>query len=628
MKSLLRTAITLLMCVALHSYGMSGEGDSSWLASLTRPTKRQRDEGRGQLQIALPRFKKQRSEERSEQLPLSELSSSSQVTDDEELAQRTDSQLSLNDAPEHEAGQQQRQIAQSLFELLPLELFHKHIAPLLPTKDLKHVASVSRACRTRAQFSITHLSTKLEDITKEKLEDIKCKFPNIKSLAIKGKGIKSQDIELLAQEFPDLEALDLSDTGATRETIEALSQEDVFVTLKRLNLSGNEIENVGIEVLTKASFVNQIESLNLQDTGIYEEAVVALSQPGIFTALKELNLSGNAIEPDMDMPYFGRGISGVTALAQAPFANKLVSLNLYFTGMAKKAMETLAKPDIFTALEKLNLGNNRDIGDDEVAILAQAPFAKQLKELDLSLTTVEAEGIKALAQPDKFIALKSLKFRENNIGDEGVNALVTAPFVHTLESLYLINEGITAAGVKALLTPGIFKALKVLDLSGNRIKDAGLEVLLQAPFAGWLESLNLNNTGITEAGVVALSQSTAFKSLKQLDLSWNTIGDKGIEHLVNAPFSNNLETLRLRKANLSSEAVKILFQAGVSKSLKRLDLSGNTLGIGWPGFADVGALLPASFIGQIELIDLRGTTIAQEEKRKLLLSGIAKTILF
>lgn len=259
----------------------------------------------------------------------------------------------------------------------------------------------------------------------EDITDVKCNFLNVKSLTIKGEGITPWHIDWIAQNFPSIESL---------------------------NLAGTDLSVMGIE---------------------------ALCQPSRFKNLKMLNLSWNE----------KIGNAGIMALSRASFASQLETLSLRETNITGVGVQALSQPDIFTSLKALLLGYNANIGDEDIATLAKAPFAATLESLELEATGLTGAGIRTLSQVDTFIALKSLGLGGiSEIGDLGVLALAHAPFAHNLESLSLWGANLTVEGIRTLSQQNIFKALKILDLGGNNIGDAGARILTQAPFAGQLES--------------------------------------------------------------------------------------------------------------------------------------------
>lgn len=139
------------------------------------------------------------------------------------------------------------------------------------------------------------------------------------------------------------------------------------------------------------------------------------------------------------------------------------------------------------------------------------------------------------------------------------------------------------------------------------------------PFAATLESLDLTDNNLEAVSIIKnLLQLQKFESLKVLKLANNPIEDIGIYFLAQASFVSQLESLDLSFTRIGSKELHTLLVK--CKSLKALNLSWNN------GIDDeaMDVLMNAPFVGKIKSLDLYHTGITETERPWLLESVIAK----
>jgi hypothetical protein len=194
------------------------------------------------------------------------------------------------------------------------------------------------------------------------------------------------------------------------------------------------------------------------------------------------------------------------------------------------------------------------------------PFA-----LDLSMTTVDDEGLKELAhfksmqvlllglakgvsdRGMKELAaltnLQSLKLNNTSVSDKGLKDLVT---LTKLRHLNLHNTKVTDDGVEHLLT---LKDLQCLVLSGTKITDRATKTLVKLTK---LESLAVGGDGATRRIAItdaSLKELARLENLQALDLNESQITDDGLKELAGL---KNLLRLNLEHAYVSNAGLKEL----------------------------------------------------------------------
>ncbi len=188
-------------------------------------------------------------------------------------------------------------------------------------------------------------------------------------------------------------------------------------------------------------------------------------------------------------------------------------LDLTGTSITAEGLKAIAG---FKSLEYLTLPlTTTDAG------LADVARASSLRRLYLHPTKVTDAGLAHLA---KLRLLEELELGGQHIGDAGLAHIGELP---SLRYLLLRSKGFSDAGLAHL--KGL-RSLRILNLMHLPITDAGL---VHLSGLSELENLSLYNTQVTDAGIVHLKR---MRSLKKLDLgkrerAKGEITDKGVAHL-------------------------------------------------------------------------------------------------
>jgi len=286
-----------------------------------------------------------------------------------------------------------------------------------------------------------------------------------------------------------------------------------------------------------------LRELQLSGVGLTGEGFRTLSKQKIARNLTRLDVSRSQITVfgligainnfinlrSLNIAFSLIGGVGLNILAQAPFAGNLTELNIGMNSLADTSIQ--ANIGAFTSLRSLNIESNY-IGSAGLAIIAGTPFAGNLAEFNVRLNRITSQDMKA--NIPAFTSLTSLDIGANNIQDEGLEAIAQAPCAPHLIELNVGMTGITTEGVQANIAA--FTSLTSLNIGNNWIGDAGLAALAQAPFARNLTKLNIAETGITNMGIADNIQ--AFTSLAYLNIALNRfVGEEGIAAISQLPFA-------------------------------------------------------------------------------------------
>jgi len=398
----------------------------------------------------------------------------------------------------------------------------------------------------------------------------------------------------------NLTELDLSHLDIGDKAIELFSNCIYLENLTYLNLSHNLINQEGLEYLSDISFLKNLESLNLSNNNLIEvkfyrlkhlfnlkyfdlsdSKIVLLELSDNHIELISLDLSGNHIDwvfnymalPKLEKFNLSRcgiaynGIRIFCSLTTIFYPVK--ELNLKENTLTNEGLYQLAKCDVLTSLNKLNLCQNK-IEPRGIENLIKCSF-KQITYLDLSENEISNEGLEHLSKCG-FKCLMELNLSKNQIGSKGMEFLSLCNF-RNLKVLNLSTNFIGTEGMK-YLTQCNFKSLTTLDLSICEIGNGGMEYLPKCEF-NELNILNLSINEIKKEGVESLSKCE-FKYLTKLDLSYNDIGKEGIEFLSLCNFKQ-LSILNLDENKIGKEGLEILSNCDFNL-LTDLNLCMNMLG--------------------------------------------------
>jgi uncharacterized protein (TIGR02996 family) len=250
--------------------------------------------------------------------------------------------------------------------------------------------------------------------------------------------------------------------------------------------------------------------------------------------------------------------------------------------------------------------------DEGVLALAKLPFLPRLRSLCLSYNRIGEDGARAVAAAP-LSSLEVLLLTSNRIGDAGVAALAASSFLPRLTRLDLSWVAIGRAGVRALAAAKSPLALASLDLSHNSIGDEGLAALAGSAALANLRHLRLADAGVGPAGVVALTGSPHLTRFESLDLLNNPLGDAAAVALAGWPGATSLRDVLLTRTGITAAGAVALAESPYLAGLHCLRLGNCQIGDG-----GALALARSPYLGGLRLLALGRECGIGEQGRKAL----------
>jgi len=337
----------------------------------------------------------------------------------------------------------------------------------------------------------------------------------------------------------------------------------MFPNLRELDLGNTRLNNHGLRVLANQSFACNLTKLDISKNAVTEAGLEVISN---FTNLKSLTIIG--VYARCDGKHRSLNDVGLAVIARAPCAANLTQLNISQNNITDAGLE--ASIAAFISLEDFNIEQNY-IDDAGLVAIAGAPCAAKLTQLNISRNSITDAGLEASIAA--FINLKGLNIgKYGDIGDVGLAAIAKAPCASNLTYLNLLSNQITEKGIVASI--GAFTSLTDLNIGLNEhIGDAGFAALAQAPCAVKLIRLGIRQIGISGVGVQ--NNIGSFTSLRSLDIRGNNdLGDAGFVALAQAPCAGDLTELMV---NWDMANIAILSNMQAFTNLTSLNISHNGL---------------------------------------------------
>ncbi|XP_072200431.1 leucine-rich repeat-containing protein 31 [Excalfactoria chinensis] len=386
------------------------------------------------------------------------------------------------------------------------------------------------------------------------------KKPNSKNLDLNNSALSAADVAELASLLPflpELEEISLSWNGCVGGTLRTLtaqlhhvnllkvlrlnncrlSAEDVtslgeafemVPQLEELDLSWNS--NIGgkLSLLTKKLRKGcRIKLLKMTDCNLTAKDGESLAEMlNVLPNLEILDLSINK-HVGCSMKVIAQDLKNVPGLKE---------LNLQMCGLKQDSLQSLDSAlQHLTALRKLDISCNKEIGGGFKDATAHLASLKNLQVLDLHQCCVTEEDMAALSQVIPLLSsLQELNLSWNkNIGVSSDPLLSRLRFLPKLKSVAISNCGLGEDSFSSLAEAALhLLELEILDLSWNKCVGGNLKLLLGAlKLATEIRVLRLSSCNLVAedlALLTLLSRDGHLARLRKLDLSYNNnISDEG-----------------------------------------------------------------------------------------------------
>lgn len=147
------------------------------------------------------------------------------------------------------------------------------------------------------------------------------------------------------------------------------------------------------------------------------------------------------------------------------------------------------------------------ITSEGLAAIFAAPFASKLLSLDLHDNPLGAAGAQLFATEERLRALQNLNLRKTYLHAEGARVLSTARGLSTVKTLDLGCDYLRPEGAAALARNTAFPALKWLGLTYNYLDRAGALEIARARSLAQTQAVDLRGNEIDVTGLEVLASS-------------------------------------------------------------------------------------------------------------------------
>lgn len=218
----------------------------------------------------------------------------------------------------------------------------------------------------------------------------------------------------------------------------------------------------------------------------------------------------------------------IRKLAPMTILNHVQELDLEGGCRAGNAgIASLVEADQLKSVVSIKAPNN-NLGPAAIRMLANAPFASRLVNLDVSRNDIHDDGAASLADHGSdskgLINLRQLCVSNCRLTTVGLDAIFARPIIQQLRTLMIGGNNI---GDRGLLTrthsPGTFRRLKSLLAERCGLADASMAEFLRNADMPALEWLYLRQNNLTDSIAQSFAESIRFPKIRDLNLGDNRI---------------------------------------------------------------------------------------------------------
>lgn len=466
------------------------------------------------------------------------------------------------------------------------------------------------------------------------------KFDLVRTLRLEGKALGARAIEPLCRVLDDynLTVIDLSGSGLKDEATQILLRQPLLSRIHTLKLNDNQLGWGALGAITQSEHLENLHTLELDRATEFASGLEILSGAKNLPNLREFSFSTSTqseleVEPAWQFsraPWLAQlerlsiknlfCSSGAFDSILAALPETLRELNLchIYRGLGHDFILSASLPELHTLTLR-----DCQIRSDDVAQLAAASCAENLKHLDLSHNSIGAH-LTAFDSDAAFPALESLSLASNTLSPGALHDLLST--ARQLDSLSLgdcyldgrhleqlhrsatrtrhldISHNVALSpkiaawrgelfehtrslcANETLCTPLAFADLVALDWVQRGLEELDVsraetnltqkdipKVELQK-----LSSLTMKHCFLTVLKIRALRKRLTMPSLARLDLSGNLFGSEGVFELEDAPWLAHIEALILDAVHCP-EAIDAFIKKTDLPKLELLSAKNNTI---------------------------------------------------
>ncbi|MGF1581676.1 MAG: TIGR02996 domain-containing protein [Gemmataceae bacterium] len=250
---------------------------------------------------------------------------------------------------------------------------------------------------------------------------------------------------------------------------------------------------------------------------------------------------------------------------------RLRSLAIKGSKVPARKLAKLLKSDLSRCVRKLDFVDGGVDSQTVIYAVAVSRHLTQLRDLNLSRTSLDDMAISALTKSPNVAKVRSLNLGWAHLRDTGFSAIAESTQLSQLQFLNVWANDITSASLHAFSTFGGPGQLRELQMSYNTIGDDGAIALAHSTRLTKLQKLHAWRVGLGAKGAAALAESEFLGQLRELVCPCNAMQDRGATALARSTKLRMLSILDLSENNIGSQGARA-FARALEKYLPNLRL--------------------------------------------------------
>lgn len=373
-----------------------------------------------------------------------------------------------------------------------------------------------------------------------------------------------------------LEVLDLSRNRIEGNAIQITGS---LPALRTLCMDQNPLRDEGLRDLLSRVDFPRLETLSLRRNPLGPGGAALLSERGALPGLQDLDLRDTRIG-DVGISALGRSHRGHMERLRIPVANYRPET---WSVMAEAPAIALNTDLNKRHTDPLPWFRGKGLGDGVIISLLSASYTGLLRHVDLSRNRLTSRSMHILARLEH-LAPSTLNLSYNPLKNEGIKALSRALCLPEVRELDLSYTGMDSEGLAELLQAPLPR-LEVLNVSGNPLDEEALEWLAASSLPE-LHTLRLKECFISARSVEKLLDTGALPSLRSVTSlqDWNETQENEDRGDLRGPLRTKRrkkgrtkhaeepeeDLLAQQKASLEKQKAKIALRQAKKQEARRL----------------------------------------------------------